>query len=267
MTEKQVKIETRIKPPGMKDSLLDVTKKFLIDKNRRYFGIAGASLQNQLDDPKYVSFKPNSKIINIGISGEKKTSKILRKWISDKPECILVDSISLPINDMEPEIDGEEGQLDLGDTDHLLIIGSNLIIIDSKNWKAKASYSITEEKEILRSKKSFAGNRPRIQQAKYLWEKFFSDLEIDEVHTFVCISDEETFITRDRNWWTTGYKLVNQTTLIYFLDKLYERLEEEEKNYIRVEIVAQTLSGLVKPYDKYKEKFGVAYNIATGRKA
>ena len=81
---------------------------------RHYFGIAAASLQNQLDDPKYKQFNPNIKLISAGIDGEKKTSQILREWIADKPDCILIDSISLPIEEkMEPEIDGEEGQLDL----------------------------------------------------------------------------------------------------------------------------------------------------------
>ncbi len=225
----------KIKPNNIKDKFLEVTEKFLKEKNRRYFGIAAASLQNQLDDPKYESYKPNSKIINIGISGEKTTSKVLREWIADKPECVLIDSISLPINNLEPEEDGEEGQLDLGDTDHLLIIGDNLIIIDSKNWKAKTTYQITEEKEILRGKKSFKGNRPRIQQCRELWR--------------------------------VGYKLVNQSTLIYFLDKLYnEKINNSDsKKFIRTELVALALTGLVKPYDKYKEKFGNVYNLAKGK--
>ena len=58
-------ISTKIKPDNVKDKFLEVTEKFLKEKNRRYFGIAAASLQNQLDDPKYEKYKPNSKIINI----------------------------------------------------------------------------------------------------------------------------------------------------------------------------------------------------------
>lgn len=260
-----VKIVVENKPERMKDKLIEVTKTFLIDKNRRYFGIAAASLQNQLDDPKYKEYNVNSKVIGIGISGEKKTSLTLREWISDKPEIVLVDSISLPINDMEPEEDGEEGQLDLGDTDHLLIIGDNLVIIDSKNWKAKTTYSVdAEKKEILRGKKSFKGGKPRIQQSRYLWNEYYQDVGVENIYTFVCISDEEVNIVRDKAWWQVGYKLVNQKTLIHFLDKLYEKIQTEEKK-IRVELVALALTGLVKPYNKF-EKFGAVYNIATGRK-
>lgn len=269
---KEVDIKIDKVPTGMKRSYIEVVQSFLKEKNRRYFGIAATSLQNQLDDPKYQEYKPNSKVINIGISGEKQTSKTLRKWIVDKPEVILVDSISLPIGNFEPEEDGEEGQLDLGDTDHLLIIGDSLVIIDSKNWKAKTTYSFGEKPdgkgyEILRGKKSFKGNQPRINQARYLWLQYFIELGIKEVYTFVCISDPEVNIIRDKNWWRAGYKLVNQTTLTYFLDKLYndkiyQNIPEEERDrFIRVELVAQALTGLTKPYEKYKEKFGTAiYN-------
>lgn len=244
------------------EKLLKVTEKFLKDDNRRYFGIAAASLQNQLDDPKYKEFNPNPTIINIGIAGEKKTSQVLREWIADKPECVLIDSISLPISNLEPE--DEEGQLDLGDTDHLLIIGDSLIIIDSKNWKAKTSYSITEDGAILRGKKNFKGNRPRIRQCRELWLKYYKDFHLDNVYTFVCVSNPDSNIIRDKNWWRVPFKLVNQETLIYFLDKLYnERIYREKPNeekYIRVELVALALTGLTKPYNKYKAKFKTIYN-------
>lgn len=259
-----VKIVVENKPEKMKDKLLEVTKKFLVEDNRRYFGKAAASLQNQIDDPKYKEYNVNAKVIGIGISGEKKTSLTLREWINDKPEIVLVDSISLPINSMEPEED-DEGQLDLGDTDHLLIIGNNLVIIDSKNWKAKTTYNVDAEKhEILRGKKSFKGGRPRIQECRRLWLSYYEDLGIENVYTFVCISDEEVNIVRDKAWWQVGYKLVNQKTLIHFLDKLYEKIQTEEK-FIRIELVAQALTGLVKPYNKFA-KFGAVYNLATGKK-
>ena len=266
MTEEKdlfIKIKQENQPDDVSDKLLEVTNNFL-KNNRRYYGIPAASLQNQLDDPKYKEFNPSSKLISLGISGEKKTSKILREWILDKPDCVLIDSISLPIKEgLDPEIDGEEGQLDLGDTDHLLIIGSTLVIIDSKNWKSKTSYKFTDDGAILRGNKEFPGNRPRITQAKYLWEKFYSNTSIDGVEAFVCISSDEPFILRDKNWWRFGYKFVNQETLIHFLDKLYEKIDN--KGFVRPELLAKALTGLVKPYNKYKEKYGAVYNIATRR--
>lgn len=236
---------------------LEVTEMFLNQKGRRYFGIAAASLSNQLVDPKYKQYSPNSKLIQAGISGEKQTSMILRQWIYDKPNCVLIDSINLPINNLEPEEDGEPGQLDLGDTDHLLIIGDNLIIIDSKNWKAKSTYEINLEKGILRGKKTFQGNRPRMNQAKYLWQKYYDEVPIGKIYGFVCISSPTPNIIRDKEWWKSGYKLVNQETLIKFLDELYQDLQKiEDIDFIRVDMVARALTGLVKPYDPTADKFG-----------
>ena len=62
-------------PNDVNSKLMEVTENFL-KNDRHYFGIAAASLQNQLDDPKYKQFNPNIKLINAGIDGEKKTSQI-----------------------------------------------------------------------------------------------------------------------------------------------------------------------------------------------
>lgn len=256
-----VRLVIKNNPDSIKDEMLKVTASFL-KKGRRYFGKAAVGLQNQLDDPKYKDYNIKSKLIEAGISGEKKTSLLLREWIADKKDCVLIDSISLPLNDMEPEEDGEEGQLDLGDTDHLLIIGNNIIVIDSKNWKSKTTYQFNEHGDILRGKKPFPGNRPRIKQCKYLWNTFYNDVDIEDVKAYVCISSPDPFIVRDRNWWRFGFKLVNQETLIYFLNKMYEE-DIKEKGFIRVELVAKALTGLNNPYNKYKEKFGTVYKIVT----
>ena len=260
---KREKIPARLKREPTVEvtvSLLDVTEKFL-KEGRRYFGKAAVGLQNQLDDPKYKEFKINSKLVNAGITGEKKTSEILREWIYDKDDCVLIDSISLPINTMEPEVDGEDGQLDLGDTDHLLIIADTLVLVDSKNWKTRASYKVQEDGSVLRTNKEFPGNRPRARQCEYLWKKFYAGFDYSSIENYICISSKDPFIVRDRNWWRAPYKLVNQETLTYFLDKLYDE-QIQEKGYIRVDLVAKALSGLNKPYNKYKEKFGNLYKIA-----
>ena len=47
-------------------------------------------------------------------------------------------------------------------------------------------------------------------------------------------------------------------------DKLYSQISD--KGYVRPELVAKALKGLTKPYNKYKEKFGNVYNLATAKK-
>lgn len=245
---------------------IEIAKKMLIEKNLRYYGSAATCLKNQLTDPKYKDYKLNSKLINIGIDGEKETSKLLREWIEDKKECVLFDSISLPIKE-KLEIEDNDGELDLGDTDHAIIIGNNLVLIDSKNWKAKTSYQINEEDftEILRVKKQFQGNKPRVHQNIKLWENYLKDFNIENIYYYVCISNKESFVLRDRNWWRARFKLVTHETLIYFLDKMYnEKIEDSNKNLIRLEFFIMISRGLTKPFDAIKdnEELGKYYKLA-----
>lgn len=229
--------------------LLDVTKKFIITKGMRYFGEAAMGLTNQLNNPKYKVMGVNVKSISAGIEGEKATSKVLKEWIKNKPNAILIDSIHLRPDTPEEEFDEETGEINiLGDTDHLIIIANKIILIDSKNWKEKTTYTVSEN-QVLRNKKSFKGNSPKMRQAKYLWKKFYQDYNID-IECFVCISNPNTIIMRDREWWSADYKFVNHKTLTYFLDELYneEELGNEKNNYINIELIAKAITGLQKPY-------------------
>lgn len=229
--------------------LLDVTKKFIITQGRRYFGEAAMGLTNQLNNPKYKSMGVNVKSISAGIEGEKATSKVLKEWIKNKPNAILIDSIHLRPDTPEEEFDEETGEINiLGDTDHLIIIANKIILIDSKNWKEKTTYTVSEN-QVLRNKKPFKGNSPKMRQAKYLWKKFYQDYNID-IECFVCISNPNTIIMRDREWWSADYKFVNHKTLTYFLDELYneEELGNEKNNYINIELIAKAITGLQKPY-------------------
>ena len=110
------------------DKLFKLTDKWL-KEGKRYFGKPGISLANQLVDPKFRDLKINAKVVGLGIQGEKRTSKILREWMYDKPDVVLLDSISLPFKEKLEEQQEEDGTVDLGDTDHALIIGLSLIHI------------------------------------------------------------------------------------------------------------------------------------------
>lgn len=229
--------------------LIDVTKKFIVNQERRYFGEAAMGLTNQLNNPKYKEMGVNVKSLSIGIDGEKATSKVLREWIKDKPNVVLIDSIHLKPEIPEEELDEETGEVNvLGDTDHLIIIANKIVLIDSKNWKEKTTYTVNEN-QVLRSKHPFKGNKPKMREAKYLWRKFYQGYNID-IECFVCISNPNTIIIRDREWWSADYKFVNHKTLIYFLDEMYkeDELGEEKNNYINIELVAKAITGLQKPY-------------------
>ena len=246
-----------------KPELLNITKKFL-EGGRRYFGEGAIGLKNQLNDPAYKEFEIDKKLVQAGISGEIATSNALRKWIYDKPNVVLVDSIHLPLGEEnQKEFDEEEKSVNvLGDTDHLLIIGPHIILIDSKNWKERASYSVSETGEVKRQNKPFPGNKPHVNASKQLWKKFYSDIPRTlDIQAFVCISNEKSTVIRDRNWWMPGWKLVNQLDLIKFLDKFYfdENKFPNEDLYIDVDLVAKAITGLQKPYNAFKEKYPIVY--------
>lgn len=245
-----------------------------IKEGKQYFGKAGISLQNQLLDPKYQDsgYEINPDIVRLGIEGEKKISGILRHWLLTHPDCLLVDSLSLPTD--KREISEEEGHIDLGDTDHLIICRNHLIIIDSKNWKSSSVYSVQENGVVFRGNKPFKGGGVRIRQAKGLFEKFYSNYNIDSVEAFICVADttpkkpkfksEEVeeckpLIIRNLNWWKAPYKLCNEETIIHFLNKFYDELEGDEK-FIRVELLAKTLTGLNIEYNPIKEKWPQLHN-------
>lgn len=264
--QQEIKYITTDTFPDLSKKYLNAITKFLKDKNRRYFGSPGSGLYNQLIDPKYKEMGINKKLVELGAKGEESTSVVLRKWIKDKPSVVLIDSIHLPLGEESDEggLDEEEGSVNtLGDTDHLLIIGDNLIIIDSKNWKEKAGYSIGEEGQVLRSKNEFGGNRPHIAQSKYLWKKFYDGIDVN-VHAYVCIANPNSFIIRDNLWWKQGwknYKLVNQETLVYFLDKMWNEDNLKDIDYIHVDVVAKAVQGIQQPYNKYKAEFPTFYKL------
>ena len=69
---------------------------------------------------------------------------------------------------------------------------------------------------------------------------------------------------RDNLWWKQGwknYKLVNQETLTYFLDKLWNEENLKDIDYIHVDTVAKAVQGIQQPYNKYKAEFPTFYKI------
>ena len=252
------------------DKLFKLTDKWLRE-GKRYFGKPGISLANQLVDPKFRDLKINAKVVGLGIQGEKRTSKILREWMYDKPDVVLLDSISLPFKEKLEEQQEEDGTVDLGDTDHALIIGSTIFIIDSKNWKTKSTYRVDESGVILRGTKKFTGSNVRINQCRYLWLNFLSNYDIDDIECYICVpaSEEEKdengeiikrpIIVRDKNWWRSGFKALNQYDFVRFLDRAYEDIPD--KGYIRTDLVAKLFTGLVQEYEPIKEKFPYIYDV------
>lgn len=242
--------------------LLSVVKKQL-KEGRRYFGSSGASLTHHINNPDYKDKGIDVSLARAGLEGERKTTKIIRKWMKDKPSAVLVDSIHIPGKGKEAVI--EEGVMEEGDTDHCLIIGSSVVIIDSKNWKSKRRYSVTEDGEIERSNKSFPGGHVRAAQAKGMWRDYLKG-NVNDIQYFVCITNEESFVVRDALWWRQAFKLMSHTDLVKWLDKMYDGLSEEDKEEPNINLVCLAVIGAIKPYNLFKEMLPDMYHLLSGGK-
>lgn len=238
--------------------------KRMLERGVRYFGSAGASLTWQAyGDNKGEAFNPE--LAKIGLEGERDSSKFLQEWIKDKPNCVLIDSVHINMDykkmadideDDEPneEIDEETGLVDGKDTDHILLMGSEVLLIDTKKWKKKSRYQVSQNGRVLRNGKEFSGSKIRMKNAVYIWHRFLSGSF--KILGVVLINSEEVKVQRDHNWFRQpAFRVVEMSRMEEFLNKKWEKLEPEDKEHINTTLVAQAALSAIKPYDLYEAKF------------
>lgn len=226
----------------------------MLENGRRYFGSSGASLTHQVSNPIYKEKGIDSALAKVGLDGEHKTSRLLMEWMKDKPNVVLIDSIHLKSYG-EEEFNEETGTMDGGDTDHCLVIGRFVLIIDSKNWKGKKRYEISDKGEVTRSKKPFPGGKINTVPASKLWADALSPFGVT-ISSIVNITSDKVMVTRDRNWWKQPYRLVTLEVLEEFLNDVWEKLPQDTKEDLNVNLIASIASNAIRPYDVYKEKLG-----------
>ena len=225
----------------------------MLARGRRYFGSSGASLTYQAFDPKAKRnglIKPES--AKIGLEGERSTTKALKEWIQDKPNAVLVDSVHIRGWGKE-DIDEETGVVDNGDTDHVIIIGDDVILVDTKRWKSKKNYAVADDGSVLRYGKPFPGGKVHMSRAIHLWLDYL--VEEARVTGFVCINAEDAKVFRNRNWYTHEYRLVEITRLHELLDSKWQGIADEDKTHINTTLVSQIVVSAVKPFDPYARVF------------
>lgn len=227
-------------------------------RGRRYFGSAGAGLTHQAYNTNYKSDgKINRKSALIGIDAERKTSDALREWIKDKPEAVLIDSVHIK-GFGDTVVNEETGLVEGGDTDHVLIIGSQVLIVDTKRWKQKRVYSVSNKGAILRSTgkgkpaRSFPGGRINIRGALGIWRGYLSDTEAKTMG-LICVHPDSIFVKIDDNWFKQSFRITSFSKLYQFLDRHYKNIPAGNKDKIHTEIVAKAAASTIMPYDRQKE--------------
>lgn len=226
----------------------------MLKKGRRYFGSSGASLTQQAFNPAWADKGINPTLAKIGLEGERDTTTVLKRWMKDKPGAVLVDSVHIKGFGKE-ELDEETGMIEGGDTDHVIIIGSEVILIDTKRWKSKKNYSVGDKGEALRMNKPFPGGNLHMRQALHLWLNYLD--EDASVTGIVCINAEEVTVFRNRNWYTQSYRLVELARLEELLNEKWKVIEDYDKKNINSTLVAQVVVGAQKPYDPYERVFSM----------
>ena len=231
----------------------------MLEKGRRTFGSSGASLTHQISDPKYKDAGIDARLAKVGLEGEHKTTHVIKDWMKDKPNVVMINSVHVKGYGKE-KIDEETGVLEGGDTDCILVIGNHVILIDSKNWKSKRKYSVTEKGEIKRGTRMFPGSKVNTVKASYLWLNYLKVYE-PSIISIICITSEKTFVVRDKNWWKQTFKLITLEDLTGFLDIIWKRISDDNKTTINANLVASIVIHAIKPYDFIKERLGNVANL------
>lgn len=229
---------------------------YTLVSERFYYGSAGAGLSHQAYNPDYAHKNISRTSAQVGISAEKKTSEFIRNWIVNKaPNAILVDSVHIR-GFGDEEVNEETGVIEGGDTDHVLLIGDEVLIIDTKRWKKRRSYSISDKGAILRStgkgkpQRPFPGGRINTTSAVHMWRNFLENEAY--VTGLIVVNAPSVYVVRNKNWYKQPYRVVEFDKLEEWLDQKYEKMSPDNKEKINSSLVAQAVVSAIKPFDEFK---------------
>lgn len=266
-----------IKPPHHGDFSPDKALKsdkvyaMLASKGRRHFGRPAASL-TELDNPKLHGQLPkgwNRSVLDKARIGEETTSAMLLEWMKGKPSVVLFDSIH--IKDEETTVDRETGLIENGDTDHVIICGTHVLIIDSKAWRGSFKDRKTGERvpyvywndwtgKVVRFGKDFPGGKVHMRNALHLWRQYLhtADGDVDIEGIIHIVKDDaeisRTELGRKQNehvWKRQRWRLVEKKRFIEALDAWYAGIPDGER-FISTDLATLVSTQCCKPYDPRK---------------
>lgn len=147
---------------------------------QRVFGVPGASL--------YTADNLGVEAREAGIKGEVRVAQELERLASIYPNTYVFHSVKLP------------GKI--GDIDHLVVQGDTMLLVDSKNWKFDASYSIYhstfEADFVSRDGEDFVGGEIHLPRQIAEWQVEFMDSSID-VQAVLVIANRKSRVSESVN--------------------------------------------------------------------
>lgn len=239
---------------GVKDEVSLKIEKMII-KGRRYFGSSGAAATHQAFAPEFRNREElKAEAAKEFLDGERDTTTFLKKWMKDKPNVILIDSVRVPDwEDEEESLDTELGVIRTPDTDHILLIGDEVILIDTQRWKKKKNYSVDDDGDALMTNKSFPGGNVLMKESIHDWVEY---LDADALLTgIVCVNTEEATVLRNKNWYVQNYRLVELDRFEELLNEKWKMIDDDEKERINTTLVSQIVVKCIKPFDEYSKVF------------
>lgn len=210
-------------------------KIFLSQGDQRTFGSPGASLTWGIGGQR-------GGVVSAGLEGEKMTAKILDAFVQNPNtrNMRVFHSAQWPGSN--------------GDTDHLIVMGNLVLLVDSKRWKAKRKYSVTPKGAILRGTVNFPEGKVKMVPALASWKKVLP--KEAKVYGIVCVAQKEVFVPQDKNWYKAPFRLVTVEKLISHVVDTIKREQKKSPGIVEgynKEILTTIGSNLVKPRNRLEE--------------
>lgn len=239
----------RSKIEGVNDKAAGMVEGML-QKGRRYFGSSGALLTHQIHSPEYQEKGVDKEAAKEVLKKVRKTTDFLREWVADKPNVVLVDSVRTH-NWGEPKVNEDTGLVSGGYNDHVLIFGSEVVILDTRDYGKKKVFTVGTEGEILRSKKGFPGNENTMDRMIQHWLNY---LEAGAALTgIIYLPGEENSVFRNRNWYMQSFRIVEEDRFEALLNEKWKSVEDRERHEIDPTLISQVVVESIKPYDEFSK--------------
>lgn len=237
---------------GVSSSVATKVYNMLVN-GRRYFGSAGAYMSNVANNPDYKTEFLNKAYATENLKAEHNTSDFLKNWIKDKPNAVLIESVLVPGEKLNAPIEEEVG-IPLGvDTDHIIVIGNEVILIDTKAWKKKKTFSLDTAGQVLMTKKLFMESDLFMAQSLPKWLNYLDSSA--KLTAIVVIQQDETTVLRNKNWFDTSYRLVEKDRFEELLNEKWSIVSARNKDSINSSLVAQLIVNCIKPYNAFEKLF------------
>lgn len=201
----------------------------------RSFGSPGASLTWGIEGKR-------GGVVSAGLEGEKMTAKILDKFVENPytRHMRIFHSAQWPGSN--------------GDTDHILVMGKLVLLIDSKRWKSKRKYSVTPQGAIMRGTVRFPEGKVKMIPAMNSWRKILP--KGTKVMGVVVVAQTEVFVPYDQNWYKAPFRLVTAENLVKYIVDTVKREQKKNPELIQgfqPDIIQIIGSQLVKPRNRQAE--------------